>query len=115
MKRFGYFFLYLALIAVALFQILPLIWLFMFSLKSNAEIFAGSPFSLPSEFRWETYQKVWDGGIATYFFNSVWITVAAIVLTVLFASMAAFAITRMRWKLSGPVLGLFMIGLMIPI
>ncbi|TWT13296.1 carbohydrate ABC transporter permease [Planomicrobium sp. CPCC 101079] len=115
MNRIGYFFLYACLIAVALFQILPLVWLFMFSLKSNAEIFAGSPFSLPSEFRWENYQKVWDGGIATYFFNSVWITVAAIVLTVLFASMAAFAITRMRWKLSGLVLGLFMVGLMIPI
>lgn len=32
-----------------------------------------------------------------------------------FASMAAFAITRMEWKLSGLVLGLFMVGLMIPL
>src|SRR5690625_2358302 len=29
--------------------------------------------------------------------------------------MATFAITRMTWKLSGLVLGLFMVGLMIPI
>lgn len=115
MKRIGYFFLYLSLTVVALFQILPLIWLFLFSLKDNSEIFAGSPFSLPSELRWENYQKVWDGGIATYFFNSVWITVLAIICTVLFASMAAFAITRLKWKLSGFVLSLFMIGLMIPI
>ena len=72
MNRIGYFFLYLALIVVAMFQILPLIWLFIFSLKDNREIFAGSPFALPSEFRWENYVKVWDGGIGVYFFNSVW-------------------------------------------
>ncbi|WP_142828372.1 carbohydrate ABC transporter permease [Planococcus soli] len=115
MGRIGYFFLYLALIVVGLFQILPLVWLFLFSLKDNNEIFAGSPFALPSELRWENYEKVWNGGIGTYFFNSVWITVLSIILTVLFASMAAFAITRLKWKLSGLVLGLFMVGLMIPI
>ncbi|AQQ52382.1 carbohydrate ABC transporter permease [Planococcus lenghuensis] len=115
MNRIGYFLLYVCLAAVALFQILPLIWLFLFSLKDNREIFAGSPFALPEQFRWENYAKVWDGGIGVYFFNSVWVTGAAIVLTVLFASMATFAITRMRWKLSGFVLGLFMVGLMIPI
>ena len=115
MGRIGYFLLYLALIVVALFQILPLVWLFLFSLKDNNEIFAGSPFALPSEFRWENYEKVWNGGIGTYFFNSIWITVLAIILTVLFASMAAFALTRLKWKMSGLVLGLFMVGLMIPI
>lgn len=115
MNRIGYILLYVCLAAVALFQILPLIWLFLFSLKDNQEIFAGSPFALPEQFRWENYAKVWDGGIGVYFFNSVWITAAAIILTVLFASMATFAITRMRWKLSGFVLGMFMVGLMIPI
>src|SRR5699024_691148 len=115
MARIGYFFLYVCLIAVALFQILPIVWLFLFSLKNNNEIFGASPFSLPAEFRWQNYQKVWEGGIGIYFFNSIWITLLAIVLTVLFASMATFAITRMRWKLSNLVLGLFMVGLMIPI
>lgn len=115
MNRIGYFFLYASLVVVAMFQIIPILWLFIFSLKDNKEIFGGSPFALPSEFRWENYQKVWDGGIGIYFFNSVWITGLAIILTVLFASMATFAITRMKWKLSGFVLGLFMVGLMIPI
>lgn len=115
MNRIGYLLLYLCLAAVALFQILPLIWLFLFSLKDNREIFAGSPFALPEQLQWQNYAKVWEGGIGIYFFNSVWITAAAIILTVLFASMATFAITRMKWKLSGLVLGLFMVGLMIPI
>ncbi|GEN46063.1 carbohydrate ABC transporter permease [Alkalibacillus haloalkaliphilus] len=115
MGRLGYFFLYLCLGVVGVFQVFPIVWLFLFSLKDNREIFAGSPFALPEEIRWENYLRVWEGGIGLYFFNSVWITGVAIFLTVLFASMAVFVITRMKWKLSGLVLGLFMIGLMIPI
>ncbi|RSL32100.1 carbohydrate ABC transporter permease [Salibacterium salarium] len=115
MGRIGYVFLYICLALVAVFQIFPLIWLLMFSLKDNREIFAESPFALPGELRFENYLNVWEGGIGLYFFNSVWITGLAIVLTVLFASMATFAITRMHWKLNTFVLGLFMVGLMIPI
>ncbi|SDK02431.1 carbohydrate ABC transporter permease [Sediminibacillus albus] len=115
MNRFGYAILYICLSLVALFQIFPILWLFLFSLKDNREIFSGSPFALPSELKWENYQKVWEGGIGVYFFNSIWITGLAIVLTVLLASMATFAITRMNWKLNTFVLGLFMVGLMIPI
>ncbi|MBY6270941.1 MAG: carbohydrate ABC transporter permease [Caldibacillus debilis] len=115
MRKFGYGILYVLLGFIAVVQIYPIFWLFLFSLKDNREIFAGSPFALPSQFRWENYQKVWEGGIGNYFFNSVWITVAATVITVLLASMTTFAITRMKWKLSKFVLGLFMIGLMIPI
>lgn len=115
MKRFGYSILYIFLGIIAVVQIYPIFWLLLFSLKDNKEIFAGSPFALPTQFRWENYQKVWEGGIGGYFLNSVWITVVATILTVLLASMATFAITRMKWKLSSIVLGLFMVGLMIPI
>lgn len=115
MRRIGYFLLYICLGLVAIFQVFPIIWLFMFSLKSNHEIFAGNPFALPLEPKWENYLKVFEGGIGTYFWNSIWITVLATVLTLLIASMATFAITRMKWKLSGLVLGLIMVGLMIPI
>jgi len=45
----------------------------------------------------------------------VLITVIAVVLTILLASFVTFAITRMRWKLSSLVLGLFMVGMMIPV
>lgn len=115
LNRFGYLLLYVFLGIVALIQLFPILWLFLFSLKSNAEIFSGSPFALPSAFRWENYLKVWEGGIGVYFWNSIWITAVSVILTVLIASMATFALTRMKWKLSGLVLGLIMIGLMIPV
>ncbi|WP_078553713.1 carbohydrate ABC transporter permease [Bacillus alkalicellulosilyticus] len=108
--------LYVVLIVVAIVQILPLIWLLFFSLKNNQEVYNLAPLALPSDPRWENYVKVWtEGNISLYFFNSVWITAVSVILTVLLASFVTFAITRMKWKLSKPVLGLFMVGLMIPV
>nr|WP_246183403.1 carbohydrate ABC transporter permease [Paenibacillus methanolicus] len=108
--------LYAVLGAIAVLQVFPLIWLLFFSLKDNQEVFNMSPFALPTDPKWENYAKVWtEGNISRYFFNSVWYTVAAVVLTVLLASLVTFALTRMNWKLKKPVLGLFMVGIMIPI
>ncbi|MEH7402428.1 carbohydrate ABC transporter permease [Gottfriedia acidiceleris] len=112
----AYGFMYLFLIIVAIFQLFPIIWLFLFSLKNNQEVFNMSPFSLPESPKWENYTKVWtEGNISQYFFNSVTYTIAAVILTVVLASMVTFAITRMNWRASKWVLGLFMVGLMIPV
>jgi raffinose/stachyose/melibiose transport system permease protein len=115
-KRMGYGLLYLVLTIIAIFQVYPLVWLLFFSLKDNQEVFNNSPFALPTSPKWENYTKVWtEGNISLYFFNSVWITAVSVVLTVLLASFVTFAITRMKWKFSKLVLGLFMVGLMIPV
>lgn len=112
----GWALLYLILALVAVLQVLPLVWLVFFSLKNNQEVFNLSPFALPLHPRWENYSKVWtEGQIDRYFMNSVWITVTAVLLTVMLASLVTYAITRMRWRLSSLVLGLFMTGMMIPV
>jgi len=108
--------LYVVLIAAAVLQLLPLVWLLFFSLKNSQEVFSLPAFALPKHLRWENYENVWSqGNIGRYFFNSVWITAASVALTVLLASFVTFALTRMRWKLRPAVLGLFMIGMMIPV
>ncbi|MCZ0703715.1 raffinose/stachyose/melibiose transport system permease protein [Natronobacillus azotifigens] len=115
-RSLGYFLLYLVLGLIAVFQIYPLVWLFFFSLKGNSEIFGRSPFALPEEWLWGNYERVWTtGNIGSYFFNSIFVTVTAVILTILLASFVTFAITRMNWKYSNAILLLFMIGYMIPI
>ncbi len=115
-RKLGMGLLYTVLGLIAVFQIYPLVWLFFFSLKGNSEIFGRSPFALPEDWLFENYARVWiDGNISQYFFNSVFITATSVILTVILASFVTFAITRMKWKLSGPVLLLFMVGYMIPI
>ncbi|MFC4736060.1 carbohydrate ABC transporter permease [Bacillus daqingensis] len=114
--RPGKLLLYVILGLVAVLQILPLIWLVLFSLKDNQEVFNLAPFALPADPQWSNYARVWtDGNIGLYFFNSVIVTGTAVILTVLLASLVTFAITRMQWKLNKLVLGLFMVGLMIPV
>lgn len=114
--RPGYGILYVVLTAVAAIQVLPLLWLLLFSLKNNQEVFNLPPFALPEKLRWENYEKVWtQGHISKYFFNSVWITSVSVAVTVLLASFVTFAVTRMKWKLQSFVLGLFMVGMMIPV
>ncbi|MBU9721523.1 carbohydrate ABC transporter permease [Bacillus alkalicola] len=115
-QRVAKIILYVFLIGVAVLQLLPLVWLFLFSLKNNQEVFNLPPLALPQDPQWGNYVNVWtQGNIGQYFFNSVYITASAVILTVLFASLVTFAITRMQWKLSTLVLGLFMVGLMIPV
>lgn len=114
--KLGKLLLYAVLIAVAIFQLFPLVWLLLFSLKNNQEVFNLPPLSLPTQLRWENYEKVWSAGnISVYFLNSVWITVTATVATVILGSLVTFAITRMKWKGSSFVLGLFMVAMMIPV
>lgn len=116
MHRLGAGILYIVLAVAAVIQILPLVWLLLFSLKDNQEVFNLPPFALPKHFRWENYEAVWSAGnIDRYFINSVWITAASVAITILLASFVTYAITRMRWRMSSLVLGIFMVGLMIPV
>jgi len=110
------FFLYAVLIIIALMQLFPIYWLLTFSLKNNQQIFTSHPLSFPLQPRWGNYEKVWSvGNIGTYFINSVWITVVATLVTLLIASFATYAITRMNWKGSKLALGVIMIAMMIPV
>lgn len=114
--KLGYAFLYAALTAVAVFQLFPLVWLLLFSLKNNQEAFGLPPLALPADPKWENYAKVWSAGnLDVYFFNSVWITLVSTAATILLGSFVTYAIARMRWKGSSFVLGLFMTAMMIPV
>ncbi|MGN7358235.1 carbohydrate ABC transporter permease [Paenibacillus sp. SAF-054] len=115
-SKLGYGLLYIVLILAAVIQVLPLVWLLLFSLKSNQEVFNLPPFAFPSHPKWENYENVWvQGHIGRYFLNSIVITVVSVILTILLASFVTYAVTRMRWRLQSLVLGLFMVGMMIPV
>ncbi|GFN33893.1 putative ABC transporter permease protein YurM [Paenibacillus curdlanolyticus] len=115
-RKIGSAVLYIVLIAIAILQLLPLVWLLFFSLKNSQEIFDLAPFALPRHPKWENYSDVWSSGnIDRYFINSVVVTLGSVVLTILLASFVTYAVTRMRWKLSSFVLGIFMLGMMIPV
>lgn len=103
------------LAVVAFIQLYPLIYLLLFSLKSNDEIFGGNPLGFPKQFLWGNYQQAINNGqIGRYFINSLIVTAVSIIVSNILICMAAYSIARLKWKMSGTVLTTFLLGLMIP-
>jgi len=102
---------------VAVIQIFPLIWLVNFSFANNTEIFASTtPLIIPETLLFSNYVRAFvDGHFLLFFRNSVIINFLAVILVLFISVISAFACTRMRFKLSGLVRTLMLLGMMIPI
>jgi raffinose/stachyose/melibiose transport system permease protein len=99
----------------ALIIFIPLLNMFMSSFKSTREILR-APFALPATFDFTNYVTVWVGkGFNRYFFNSLWITVAVMAAVLLFGSMAAYGVSRYKYKMSTLVYMIFLSGIMLPL
>ena len=103
-------------VLVAFIQLFPLIWLIDFSLCNSNEMFTSGILVWPEKIQWNNYYLAFrDGNFLHYLRNSLLINTLAVVLVVLISIMAAFACTRMHWKLSGLVAMVLVMGMMIPI
>ena len=104
------------LILFAVIQIFPLIWMFNFSLASSNELFTKGLLIIPQRIRWDNYVAAFvDGHFLLYLKNSLLVNTLAVLLVLVISLMAAFACTRMRWKLRGFVRTILLMGMMIPI
>jgi raffinose/stachyose/melibiose transport system permease protein len=108
---------HVALLGYTLIALFPVYLTVVNSFKDRASIFR-SPLSvpLPSTFSLIGYQTVLgQGNFAIYFENSAIVTIASIVIVLLFGAMAAFALSEYRFR-GNLLTGLYMaIGIMIPI
>ena len=108
--------IYVGLIIWLIINLFPVYWMFTFSLKSNAEIFGENVIGLPHEWRWSNYASALStGNMPRYFFNSAVVAIATILITLIVALMATFALTRLIWKRRKALNKFFMLGLTIPI
>ena len=106
---------YILLSFWALVQLFPLYWVLTFSLKNNAEIFAGNPVALPKVWRWGNYKAVFSQDhMLRYLFNSVAVTAVTILIVAVCALMATYALSRMVWRGRGVMRSVYMLGLAIP-
>lgn len=103
---------YVLLIVLAVAIIYPMAWAVLNGFKSNLELF-GDPWGLPTTWRWENFLKAWNLGVVRYLANSVIVTGASVVTTVLFSAMAAYALTRQRIPFAGPITVLLLGGMML--
>lgn len=107
--------IYVFLSILAVIYLLPLLWVIYVSLKDDKTLFV-SPWAMPEHLMFENYSFAWTAGrlgVATL--NSAIVCGVTLILCLLVGSMAAFAIGRMRWKLSGAMMTYFLTGMMIPV
>lgn len=104
------------LMAYLLIILYPFLFVLFSSVKINNQDIAGNPFGLPQSITLDNYINAWvNANISTYFFNSLYIGVLSAVLSILFAAMMAFAVTRMRFsKISAIVFQVVLLGMLIP-
>ncbi|MER7335356.1 MULTISPECIES: carbohydrate ABC transporter permease [unclassified Micromonospora] len=95
--------------------VLPLLWMFLSSFKSNAEILA-DPWGLPGELRFDNWARAWSGAhIGQYFVNSLVVVAGSVTLTMLMGAAAAYVFARYEFRGKQFVYYLFVGGLMFPV
>ncbi|XVV09040.1 carbohydrate ABC transporter permease [Actinoplanes sp. CA-131856] len=95
---------------------LPIYWIVITSFKTQDTYFITNPLAPPTDLTFENYKSVIEADFVRYFFNSVVVTVGAVVPAVVISFMAGYAIVRgagnrtlkaMNW--------IFLTGLAIPL
>ncbi|WP_392350206.1 carbohydrate ABC transporter permease [Parasynechococcus sp.] len=106
----------LLVIALALLILIPLLWLVSTSLKGPTEnIFSSPPALLPQEPSFDAYRRLFsDHPLTTYLVNSTVVSGLAVVANLLFCSLAAYPLARMRFAGRGIVLALVVATILIP-
>lgn len=104
----------LALSVAAIPFLFPFLWMISSGLKSAAEIF-GSPSIIPRQWQWHNYIDVFTyQPFARQYFNSLYIAVTVTAVTLVLASLAGYALARLRFA-GASLVGLFLVSaLMVP-
>jgi raffinose/stachyose/melibiose transport system permease protein len=99
----------------ALVTLYPLFWLFTSAFKSNEEFYS-RPFQLPTTWHWDSFSRAWKvSDMGTSMFNSIIVTGASLVLTLIIGALAAYILSRFQFRLKLAVMGLFLLGMLIPV
>jgi N-acetylglucosamine transport system permease protein len=106
---------HLALLVWTVLVMVPILWTFLASVKSEDEIF-GDAWSLPSTLRWDNFARAWEQAhIGQYMLNSVIVVAFSTFGTMLIGSMAAYVLARYPFRGNRAFYFLFVSGLAFPV
>lgn len=107
--------IHVILLAYAATVIVPLVIMLLNSVKSMKEIFS-NPYGWPQQILWTNFSKAWvQAQFDVYLKNSLFISLTTVVCVLVASSMAAYVLARFKFKGNAALLGLFLVGLMLPI
>ncbi len=108
-------FYYLVLFTVATISLYPILLMVLSSFKKSVDIYK-DPLGFPSSFSLDTYRTLLSKiPFATYFMNSLFVSIVSVVLIVVVCSLASFYIARFKFSWNHALFFIFLLGMMIPI
>src|SRR5687768_16889008 len=109
--------LYAVLILIALFFVIPLLWMLSTSLKVESEVFRDRGF-IPARPSLENFQRLLtstgQAPVFRWMFNSVGVSTIGTVLTVLLTSLSAYAFARIDFRGKNLLFPLLIATLLLP-
>lgn len=101
-------------VVLSLVSLGPLLYMLSLSFQANADI-QGTSAVIPTHPTAQNYAQAWtENSFGHYFLNSLLVAVATVVITVLLASLAAFAFARYRFRFKELIFYAFLASLAIP-
>jgi ABC-type glycerol-3-phosphate transport system permease component len=108
--------LYLIYTIIGIIFFMPFLWMLSTSLKSKGSIFVYPPQFIPHPARWVNYKEaVHAMPFLIYLRNSVFITVMAIIGTVISSSFVAYAFAKLKWRARDKLFFLVLFTAMFPL
>lgn len=95
--------------------ILPIYYIIVTSLRRQSDYYAENPLSIPKSPTLDAYRLVLENNFLHYFWNSLVVVVASVLVILLVSLMAAYVIVRNRSRFSSSLFSLFLLGLAIPL
>ena len=103
------------LVLAALVFIIPLLITVFAAFKTPMQLGAESPLTPPRQLYLENFKTAFvDGQILLGFKNSLLLVIFSVVINVVLGTMAAYAIGRFKFRFKKLIMGMFMLGLILP-
>ena len=107
---------YAVILMVVIVTCYPVFWVLMQSFKTSMELANNAPYTMPGSVYFGNYIKAFTASkLVRYFMNSTIIAVCSLLLIVAVGSPAAFAISKIRFKMAESMMSFFLLGMMIPL
>ncbi len=118
----GRIFIYAVLGLMAAYFLIPLIVMVLTSVKTMEDIRTGSLISLPRQISLDAWRAAWSSacigvtckGISVYFFNSIKMTIPAVIISTIIGALNGYVFSKWRFKGSEVIFSLLLMGCFIP-
>ncbi|RST91550.1 sugar ABC transporter ATP-binding protein [Vagococcus bubulae] len=98
-EKIGKIVIFIVLLILAIFVLIPFFWMLSSSFKQNNEVFSVPIKWIPNEFHWDNYSKIWTTiPLATFMKNTIFLSVVITLIQLFTSSFAAYGFSKMHFK-----------------